>query len=251
MSAPAPRGGRCVVAIEQPNYVPWIGYFDLVAQCDVFVWLDTVQYTPRDWRNRNRVGAHEAHWITIPVRSRGRRAQRIADVEIDAARPWARKHLASVASACRGAPHFAQVFALYESYLTRPYRLLADLTIDLNEALCRAIGLDTRFLRASAIAGAPDDRRERLLGLCERTGGTLYLSGPSARDYLAPDDFRRRSLGLRYIRYEYPPYPRGSLPFVERLSILDALCWLGPAGVRAYLREHAAFDDGLAPRPEE
>lgn len=224
-----------VVVVEQPNYIPWIGYFDLIAQADVWVWYDDVQYTKRDWRNRNLVaGEGEPVWLTVPVRTRGRYEQKILEVEIDRERPWEHKHLETLRHCYRDAPAFEAVFAIVRKALEAGHERLADLTIELNEELCRFLGLGTRFLRSSGMA-VQGDRQERLLEICRRLGAGVYLSGPAAQSYLTPEMFRRAGVELRYIVYNYPPYERGGRPFIPRLSILDPLFWLGPEGTRALL----------------
>src|SRR5437588_7818829 len=98
------------VGIVQPSYIPWAGFFDLIRQSDVWVWYDDVQYTKRDWRNRNRIaGGTNVEWLTIPVKTKGRFAQRICDVEIDYLQPWARRHLETLRRWYAAAPFFASV----------------------------------------------------------------------------------------------------------------------------------------------
>lgn len=237
-----------VLVVEQPNYIPWLGYFDLIAQSDVWVWYDDVQYTKRDWRNRNRVaGEGEPLWLTIPVKTRGRYEQRIFEVEIDDARPWERKHLETLRHCYREAPFFDPVFTIVQKVLEAGHHRLADLTIELNEELCRSMGLRTQFLRSSGL-DVQGDKQERLLEICHRLGATAYLSGPAARSYLTPEPFHRAGLELRYIVYDYPPYRRGGRPFIPRLSILDPLVWLGPEETAAFLTRHRRWEPaGEAP----
>ena len=230
-----------VVVIEQPNYIPWLGYFGLIAQSDVWVWYDDVQYTKRDWRNRNRVaGSGEPSWITVPVKTRGRYEQRICDVEIDGT-SWQRKHLETLRHCYADAPFFNEIFALVRDVLERDHIHLADLTIELNESLCTLLGLRPRFLRSSALA-VEGDRQERLIEICRGAGATVYLSGPAARSYLTIEPFRSAGIELRYIIYDYPPYDRGGRPFVDRLSILDPLVWLGPEKTAALIRENERWE---------
>jgi hypothetical protein len=234
-----------VIVVEQPNYIPWLGYFGLIAQSDVWVWYDDVQYTRRDWRNRNRVaGAGEPVWLTVPVRSRGRYEQPIHEVEIDSDRPWARKHLETVRHCYGAAPFFPEVYEVLRAALEKEHRLLADLTIELAEALCGLLGLSPRFLRSSGLEGIEGDKRERLIRICRRLGGTAYLSGPAARDYIEPELFREAGIELRYIAYGYPPYDRGGQPFIPNLSILDPLAWIGPEETAALLARNARWEAG-------
>src|SRR4029450_6585118 len=95
------------VVIEQPNYIPWLGYVDLIRQSDVWIWYDDVQYTRRDWRNRNRIAGNDPLWLTIPVKAKGGFAQRICDVQIDDAQPWARRHLDMIRRCYARAPFFS------------------------------------------------------------------------------------------------------------------------------------------------
>lgn len=235
--------GERVVVIEQPNYVPWLGYFGLIAQSDVWVWYDDVQYTKRDWRNRNRVaGDGEAVWITIPVKTRGRYVQKIADVEIDGD-AWQRKHLETLRHCYAGAPYFAEVFALVRNVFERGHARLADLTIDLNEECCALLGLRPRFVRSSSLA-VEGDKVARLIEICRRFDASAYLSGPAARAYMTPAPFGEAGLELRYIVYDYPPYDRGGRPFVSNLSILDPLVWIGPAGTAELLAANARWEPG-------
>lgn len=231
-----------VVVAEQPNYIPWIGYFDLIAQSDIWVWYDDVQYTKRDWRNRNRVaGEGEPLWLTIPVRSRGRYDQKIFEVEIDRARPWERKHIEALRHCYGDAPWFGEVVAVVRKVVGAGHQCLADLTIELNEALCRLMGLRTQFLRSSEMS-IQGNKQDRLLEICRRLDASVYLSGPAARAYLTPGAFRHAGIELRYIVYDYPPYQRGGRPFIPRLSILDPLFWLGPEETAAYLARHRRWE---------
>jgi hypothetical protein len=216
------------VVIEQPNYIPWLGYFDLVRQADVWVWYDDVQYTKRDWRNRNRLAAGgEPVWLTIPVKTKGRFEQRICDVAIDDARPWVRRHLDTLSRFYTRAPFFGLVESLMRSALEGHPPLLADLTIALNERICALLGFTPRFVRSSRLARSGAKKQDALLELCAELGATSYLSGPAARAYIDPAAFAAAHIELRYITYDYPPYARGPHPFVPNLSIVDVLAWVG------------------------
>lgn len=229
-----------VLVVEQPNYLPWIGYFDLLAQSDTWIWLDDVQYTRRDWRNRNRVAnaRGEVLWLTVPVKVAGRFTQRIRDVEIDATQPWARRHLATLQHCYAAAPHWPEVHDLLAGILAGGHRHLAELTIDLTDALASWLGIAPRRERSSTLGLEEVERQERMLVLCDRFQATAYLSGPTAEAYLAPAAFIAAGVELRYVVYDYPAYERGGRAFVPQLSILDPLCWLGPTGTAAYLRRH-------------
>lgn len=227
------------VVVEQPNYIPWLGYFDLMRQSDVWIWYDDVQFTKRDWRNRNRVaGSGQMFWLTVPVKTKGRFRQTIREVEIDESQPWRRRHVETLRHCYAAAPYGDAVVTLIAQAMARGDRHLAELTIALNESIGGLLGIATRFTRSSETAHTSEDRQDRLLELCRATGGTSYLSGPAARAYVEPQRFADAGVELRYIVYDYPPYARGPHPFEPNLSIVDAIAWLGPAGTRAYLETH-------------
>jgi hypothetical protein len=152
-----------------------------------------------------------------------------------------RKHLETVRHCYGDAPWLGEVFALLSRVLTRGHSHLAELTIELNQELCRYLGLSPEFRRSSAL-GVAGERQERLIEICRRLGATAYLSGPAARAYISPESFARAGLELRYIVYDDSPYPRGDRPFVPRLSILDPLVWLGPEGTAAFLARHHRWE---------
>jgi hypothetical protein len=230
----AALGQGSTVVIEQPSYVPWLGYFDLMARADTWVWYDDVDYTRADWRNRNRLArAGPASWVTVPVRAR--RGTRIVEVEIDQGRSWQRKHLETLRHCCGAAPHYEATARLFRSFLERQHRYLADLVIELNETIAAELGIRARFLRSSRLSCGAGRKQQRLLDICGDLGATTYLSGPRARAYLEPPAFQSRGLELRYLDYEPMLYQRGNLPFVDRLSILDPLSWHGGEGTARLL----------------
>jgi hypothetical protein len=216
------------VAIIQPSYIPWRGFFDIIHAVDVFVFLDDVQYTVRDWRNRNRIKMRQgpSAWLTIPTR--GGRDQRIADVEIDDTQDWRRKHLASLLHSYGKCRHFVDYFPSLSELLTNGPANLAALDIALTEKICGWLSVERRFVRASHLdaAGTKDDR---LIDIVHKVGGRFYLSGPAARDYIAPQKFADADIELAYHDYGgYPEYPQISAPFDPYVTILDLLFTVGP-----------------------
>ena len=217
------------VAIIQPNYLPWRGYFDIIQAVDVFIFLDDVQYTVRDWRNRNRIKKADgtSSWLSVPIL--GGRDQRILDVKVDNGQDWPRKHLASLRHSYGCCPHFEPYFSqLSELLLSRQSRL-AELDITLTVALCGWLGLDRcRFVRASELhaGGVKDDR---LIQLVQGVGGAAYLSGPAAKEYIRPERFAEAGIALSYHDYSgYPAYPQISMPFDPHVTVLDLLFAVGP-----------------------
>jgi len=212
------------VAIVQSNYVPWKGYFDMIASVDEFILYDDVQFTRRDWRNRNQIKTpRSVAWITVPVRVKGRYYQSVRDTEIEGD-AWAEKHWTTLRHNYSRARCFAETSALLEPvYLGRSHTHLSALNRELIETVCRFLGIPTK-ITSSADYALEEGRTERLAGLCAQAGATEYVSGPSAKEYLAEDVFAARGIAVSWFDYSgYPEYPQLWGGFVHGVSILDLL----------------------------
>lgn len=216
------------VAIIQSNYLPWKGYFDIINSVDLFMFYDDVQYTWRDWRNRNLVKmSQKLKWLTVPVGSRTDRL--ICEVSIDDS-SWQKKHYRLVNDCYAKARYFADFKPfLEEVYLQRTWANLSAL----NQFLIRKIaseflGIKTSFAdsREYAVTGKGE---ERLVQLLKKVGATDYLSGPSARSYLREGTMVSNGIRLHWQGYEgYPEYEQFYPPFEHRVTILDLLFHTGP-----------------------
>jgi WbqC-like protein len=218
------------VAAVQSNYIPWKGYFDLINQVDEFVLLDDVQYTRRDWRNRNIIKVDGAkQWLTIPVVAKGRYHQRI-DETVVADSDWAGRHWKTIVHAYRRAPHFEAGAALLEPLYEQAAGLerLSDINRTFLEAICRHLGIPTR-LSWSTDYTTSDERSRRLLDLSVALDAGEYVSGPAARDYLDVEAFAAAGVEVRWADYSgYPEYPQGAGAFEHGVSIVDLLFNAGP-----------------------
>ena len=227
------------IAIVQSSYVPWKGYFDIVAGVDAFVLCDEVQYTRRDWRNRNRIKtAAGLRWLSVPVEVKGRYHQRI-DETVVADRGWARSHLSLIEQAYADAPHIAELRDwLRESYAqAAEHDRLSDVNRVLLQAVCEQLAIDTPLLWSTDVeredpAGV-EPRSGRLIGICQALGASEYVSGPSARDYLDVHAFADAGIAVRWADYSgYAEYPQPHPPFEHHVSALDLLLCTGDEAVR-------------------
>lgn len=217
------------VAIIQSNYIPWKGYFDIIARCDEFILYDEAQYTDNDWRNRNRIKTPQGtQWLTIPVRYSGRFGQLISETEI--AQPnWYVKHWKTLQANYARAPYFKhyreRVEALYMSMsgITR----LSEINYRFTSTLCDWLGIRTPITWSSDYE-TPIGRIERVLGLCLACGATEYISGPSAKSYMDDALFAENGVTVTYMRYDgYPPYNQLYPPFDHAVTVLDVLFHTG------------------------
>jgi hypothetical protein len=231
-SSDRPLGAAYVktVAIVQSSYIPWKGFFDLVNRADELVLLDDVQFTRRDWRNRNRIKTPQGLvWLTIPVEVKGRYHQTVRETQV--AEPcWSKRHLASLRHSYARAPFF-------HSYELALEALYADIGAEASlsvinrtaiETICALLEIGTT-ISSSAEFALVDGRTERLVSICRQAEADRYLSGPTARAYLDEARFRREGIDVTYMDYDgYPEYRQLYPPFEHAVSIVDLLVHVGP-----------------------
>lgn len=216
-------------AILQPNYLPWRGYFDLIHDVDLFIFLDDVQYTTRDWRNRNLIRTDKGtEWITVPVGSSRNRL--IYEVQMTG-NQWGESHWKTIQQHYSKAPYFSKFQEFFGSfYMKMEWGTLAEMNQFLTQEIShRFLGLKTRFLSSSEL-GIASSKGDKILGILEKVGATSYISGPSAKDYLCEKDFLNRNIELIWKEYpDYPEYQQRYTPFMGKVSIIDLLFNVGEA----------------------
>ena len=218
--------------ISQPTYLPWVGYFDLIDQSDCVVFLDSVQFEKRGWQQRNRLkGSDRILWLTVPVKTKGRRDQKIMDVEIDQSQSYTDKHLSSITHYYRKAPFFDDYIAGITRILAKSHRQLADLNLELIGWLCECFGIKKKMVRSSLL-GKDTRRTELLVEICKAMDADVYLSTPGSREYIEEDGlFGSSGVEVVYHRYEPSSYRQLHGEFMPYLSALDLLLNEGPASL--------------------
>ncbi|RJP76705.1 MAG: hypothetical protein C4524_09550 [Candidatus Zixiibacteriota bacterium] len=221
------------VAVLQPFYLPWKGYFDLLARSDEFILFEQVQYVKRSWINRNRIKTPAGPaWLTIPVQVSGRFAQSIAQTEISDP-GWARRHWETLRRCYARAPYFPAWREAFEAlYLDCRETSLCRVNYHFLAAVCEMLGIAARFSWSGdfRLLGEPT---ERLVDLCRQAGATTYLTGPRARAYLREELFREAGIALEYMDYRgYPEYPQLYPPFLHEVSIVDLIFQTGPEAAK-------------------
>jgi hypothetical protein len=233
------------VAIHQPTFFPWLGYFDKIVRADVFVVLDHVQFPksrPGSWLNRVQlsVGGRPA-WVTMPVVRTYHGLRRIDEMAIDNTSPWRRKLLQLLRSSYGRAPAFAEVFPIVAPLVENATDCLVDYNLAAIEALCERLGIGTAHLVRSSTLQVAGHATELLVGLVQCVGGRVYLAGGGAGGYQEDALFHAAGLELEYQRFQHPVYAqRGAVDFVPGLSILDALFNCGFADTAALLTRSGA-----------
>lgn len=223
---------RKKVAILQSNYIPWKGYFDIIAAVDEFIIYDEVQYTKNDWRNRNKIKTSTGvQWITIPVYQHSLE-QKIAETKISDSK-WATKHWNTLNGSYARAPFFKEeykeAFHAFYSTISTPY--LSEVNEQLIKLICGFLNVTTVISHSSDydLAGNPT---ERLVSLCQQTGAHIYVSGPAARNYLDESLFAQAKIGIEWMDYSnYPEHPQLFPPFEHAVSVVDLLFNTGPSAI--------------------
>lgn len=212
------------VAIVQSNYIPWKGYFDLIACVDEFILYDDMQFTKRDWRNRNIIKTPQGTlWLTVPVKVKGKFDQKIRDTEIDGT-GWAASHWKTLQLNYRRAKYFDEVSQMLEPlYLQRKFEFISELNESFIRVICKYLGISTKISH-SWDYHLIDGKTERLADLTAQAGGTEYISGPAAKDYIDETVFSNRKITLTWFNYDgYKEYPQLWGDFMHGVTILDVL----------------------------
>jgi hypothetical protein len=218
------------IAISQPGYLPWAGFFDLIDQVDQFVLLDDAQFVRQSWDQRNRIkGPAGLQWLTVPVAFRGRLGQTLLEVEIRDLDFW-QKHLRAVEVDYGKAPYFKEYFEPLKKKLETiaPKGKLIDLNLALIEWLAGKLRVLTPMVRSSSL-GIEGQRSHRLIAMCQHLGATEYLSPRSAL-YLLEDleMFAESGVKVCFQNFTHPQYTQRFPPFLAYASVLDLLFNLGP-----------------------
>ena len=230
------------LVVLQSSYIPWKGYFDLINDADLFVFYDDVQFTPRDWRSRNRIKTpHGTKWLTVPVGSK--RSRLICDVKISDDR-WQHDHYLALFNLYRKSPYFSDFKWLLEViYKEKSWKSLSELNQSATRLIAKQLGISVLFHDSREFC-SQGSKLEKLIDLIKKAGADTYISGPSAKAYINEEHFNREGIKLIWKTYDgYPEYPQRYPPFEHAVTVLDLLFNVGPEAPR-YIwgwREQSSF----------
>jgi hypothetical protein len=228
------------IAIMQPTYIPWAGYFNLISKADRFVFLDDVQFAAGSWQQRNRIICNgQAQMLTVPVLVKGRRDQLIHEAQTDETQNWRQKHLRTLRRIYGRDTYGKAAIDLVEKVFGRPTRSLAEINIGLIEEFCRCLEIPLQRV-CSYELNLGGKKSGHLLEICRHFQADTYLSAAGSREYLEEEGLLSAA-GLRvlYQNFDTTPYPQwGAAEFVSHLSIVDIVANLGFDGARSYVDSH-------------
>lgn len=223
-----------IVCVHQPSYFPWLGLLHKIKESDLFVFLDTVQFSDSLYQHRNLFVDNQGKetLLTIPVNKKGYAEKKIKDMVISNS-IWQKKHKKFIYFNYKNHPYFDEIFSLIEPIYSKKYTLLADLLTDTMEVALNIFGIDTQVLKASDLTINPDlAKEEMVLDILSATDATIYLSGEGARSYQKDKNFEEQNIKLLYQKFIHPNYIQASenKEFIAGLSCLDAAFNVGKTG---------------------
>ncbi len=211
-------------AILQSSYIPWKGYFDLINLVDEFILYDCVQFTRRDWRNRNRIKTPRgSEWLTIPVESKGKYLARIDEMRTSN-NDWSKAHWNAIKHNYSKAPFFANYRDSFDVAFSELDGLsLSQINRKFLEMLCDLLGIVTPLTNASDYT-LEGDKNMRLISLCKQAKAEIYYSGPAAKPYIDEELFANNAIEIVWMDYSgYPEYHQLFPPFDHHITVLDLL----------------------------
>lgn len=216
-----------IISVHQPQYIPWLGYFDKIARSDCFVFLDCVQYKVREFQNRNKIRTKDGWiWLTVPVITKGEGRQRICDIKIDNEIAWARQHLKSLESWYAKSEFFDKHIEFFRTIYSREWDKLSELNMHIIEYCLGQLAINTpiHFESELEINGTKTDR---IIEICRKLKGDTYLSGSGGKDYLEEDKLVQVGIKLVYQDFKHPVYVQQFMKteadFLPYMSVLDLL----------------------------
>ena len=239
-----------ILTAHQPVYLPWLGLFHKIAQADMFISFNQVQYQPKDWNNRNQIKTHRGPlWLSVPVLRKGYLDKTISDIEINNREPWAHKHWKSLQLAYSKSPFFK----LYADFFQDIYSQRWESLVDLNETMLKG------FLGILGIAvpvHSADEwefhgmKSHLVLDMCTQTNASDYIFGALGRDYADIAAFESAGVKAHFQEYVHPVYPQLHGDFVSHLSVVDLLFNCGDASRDILMSGNLSKEELLAEKKD-
>lgn len=224
-----------IIAVHQPQYLPWLGYFDKIDRADVFVLLDNVQFKKNEWQNRNRIKtAQGPQWLTVPVLYRF--PQLICEVGINNRERWQHKQRQTILSNYRKAPYWTLLEPFFEEIFTKEWQTIGELNIHVVRELVSLLGIETPLHVASELPSFPDDPDERLIAITSHFGGHSYIAGSGGHGYMDLEKYKTAGIKVIFQEYLHPEYTQMFGDFEPFMSVVDLLYNHGRDGIEIIRR---------------
>ncbi|WP_144210027.1 WbqC family protein [Shewanella donghaensis] len=225
------------ISIMQPTFLPWSGFFNLMANVDLFIFLDDAQFQKGSWHNRNRIALNSsAHWVTVPI-NHDHLGQSIENTMINDQRPWREKMVRTLKQVYSKHEHAQELFHFTDLILNESFTSLAQMNIAIIQMMAQKMNVKCQIVKSSELS-IQGVRTERLLSILNKVNATHYLSPQGARDYLTDDGFENQNdIDLSYQVFKPTLYVQKSVTtFIPQLSMLDVVMNLGWAKSALYIK---------------
>jgi len=223
------------VGILQPGYLPWLGFFEQLYQCDIFVLYEDVQFEKGSWRNRNRIKTPIGpQWLTVPVLLKGHGFPLIKDVEVNSSVRWQNKHIKAIIQNYSRTPFFGLYADGLFEILGRPWKYLIDLDLELTHWIAKQLNISTPIVLSSNL-GVPGSNVQRLIDIVHLLGGNRFYEGSAGKNYIDIRIFEQSGIEVTFQDYQHPGYPQPYGDFVSHLSIVDLIFNCGPESLNILL----------------
>ncbi len=208
--------------IMQPTYLPWIGYFDLMDQSDIFVLLDHVQFSKHSWHQKNRIKTPNGEsMLTVPIIRK--HPQMINETKINNSQPWQKKHLKSIQLSYAKAKYYDKYIGFLEDIYSKKIERLADLTIPIILWAKEELGIECKILKSSEL-NAGGAKVNLVVDICHKIGADEYLSPLGSKEYIDENNiFEKENIRLEYHHYVHPKYSQLWGEFKPYMSVIDLL----------------------------
>jgi len=211
-----------IVAVHQPQYLPWIGYFHKIDQADIFVLLDTVQFKKNEWQNRNKIKTAQGwQWLTVPVLYRY--PQLIQEVPINNQVHWQRKHRQAILSNYKKAPHYDFLEPFLREMFSVSWKTISQLNIEVVRRIAGILGINTPLYVASELGVFPKDPDERLIGIAKHFGAETYLAGAGGKEYMDLNKYHAAGVQVLFQEFRHPVYDQLFGEFEPFMSVIDLI----------------------------
>ncbi|MBU1077562.1 MAG: WbqC family protein [Spirochaetes bacterium] len=227
-----------IIAIQQPEHLPWLGFFDKMKKCDQYIYLDSVQFKKRYFENRNKIRFDsESKWLTVPIMTKSKYHQNINEVLIDNEQKWQRKYIDTIRHAYAKSNFLDAFYPDLTKIIETKYERLVDLNVAIIDWARKLLEISTPVMMSSELKECKDKKgSDLILEICIQLNADVYISGPFGRDYLEHEKFKKADIEIEYHDYTHPVYKQLHEPFISHLSFIDCLFCEGAEGVKALIQ---------------
>lgn len=209
------------ISIHQPGYHPWLGFFKKIMSCDLFVFLDDVQYEKNGWHNRNKIKtSYTDMWLTVPVKSSY--GTNLNEIKIDNSNNWIQKHKKSIQLNYAKTPYFQKFWEFFDLIYEKKYELLIDVNIDVINSILKILKINTKTIFSSDL-NISQTKSDRILEICKTLGADKYLSGSLGKGYLKSEDFSKSKIEILFQNFNHPIYTQIYPPFLPNMATIDLI----------------------------